>query len=627
MLQPANVTARSRLTTRGSASIVHPGLPEMLRTAAENPYNARPGLLGESLHAAGRTTAVVGNSDLLRLHREAAVICMDTLGLVDFGSMSRAGRPDPGVPWGTSTDSALLLRLARDCIRKADLTVVEFGDTGRLDRVRHDLTEEAYRGWKRESLKRADALLSGLLDAVDLTDTVVVLLSPYPPLAALEDTGDSLTPMIAAGPGLRRGLLTSGSTRTAGIVSNLDIAPSVLSWLGVRGGAAFSGGSIVPVPDERPLAKLSALEDRVTGQSRVQPLLRHSALGMIVLAVLAAVVWVLTPPGHAARGRWLRLPALLPAAAPTVFLFMGALSPASLQSAALLLAAGSLLLVMAALTAFGSVRRALTFLCLLFAGSVIIDLSTGGHLSRFSIMGYSIMEGARYYGIGNEFMGAFLGASVIGAGLALRGMGLDMRAGRLVMCGGLIIGAPAVGLPWLGANAGGAIAVLTGFGFAAAACSRKPLGVWKAASVLAGALLLLILVAGADALRGPEEASHLGRAMLAAWHGGPGSIWAIAFRKLSMNFYLIQVSVWSRLLAAFAVSSLVLIFYDRPRRELRMDPHSRVLVIGGVAGMAALIFNDSGVVAAATAAIYPWTLAAVTALEEDSRDSTALTVA
>ena len=45
-----------------------------------------------------------------------------------------------------------------------------------------------------------------------------------------------------------------------------------------------------------------------------------------------------------------------------------------------------------------------------------IDLMTGSHLIQNSVLGYDPMAGARYYGIGNEYLGILLGRSIALAG-------------------------------------------------------------------------------------------------------------------------------------------------------------------------------------------------------------------
>ena len=61
-----------------------------------------------------------------------------------------------------------------------------------------------------------------------------------------------------------------------------------------------------------------------------------------------------------------------------------------------------------------AVLAGLTFLGVLFDG-----LTRFAHMPH-CILSYSLMEGARYYGIGNEYMGAFLAATALAATAGFR---------------------------------------------------------------------------------------------------------------------------------------------------------------------------------------------------------------
>lgn len=62
----------------------------------------------------------------------------------------------------------------------------------------------------------------------------------------------------------------------------------------------------------------------------------------------------------------------------------------------------------------------LIILCLATVGVLLLDTVTGGELQRYSVLSYDPMAGARYYGIGNEYMGILLGATIIGHALLLQ---------------------------------------------------------------------------------------------------------------------------------------------------------------------------------------------------------------
>ena len=46
---------------------------------------------------------------------------------------------------------------------------------------------------------------------------------------------------------------------------------------------------------------------------------------------------------------------------------------------------------------------------------LLLDVLTGSSLIRLSPLGYDVMLGARFYGIGNEYMGILVGSSLLAA--------------------------------------------------------------------------------------------------------------------------------------------------------------------------------------------------------------------
>jgi hypothetical protein len=250
----------------------------------------------------------------------------------------------------------------------------------------------------------------------------------------------------------------------------------------------------------------------------------------------------------------------------------------------------------------------------------LADLFAGDGLCRFSIMGYSIVEGARYYGIGNELMGALVGSSVIGIALLLGTMRAGPRSAGIVLALSLITMAAAVGAPMLGANVGGAIAVVFAYGIAMTATAKRPLDPRRAIAIVGGLTAIIAAFVVLDSLRGQQYESHLGKAIRGIREGGFGALWDIAARKLSMNWMLIRLSIWSRLLGVYAASGILALVAGGAASRLRPMPmHLRAAFAGAIGGtLAALAFNDSGVVSAATASVYPWALLLLTVLESEA---------
>ena len=611
---PAHLVLERRTFAKsGSAQVVHLGIAKLQRDNADLNYQVDIGLLGTILHAARLKTAVVGNSDSDSPHREAATICMDGRGLVDLGNIGgEMVTRDPSAPLGVSTDAERLVAAAAWCLSEADLVVIDLGDFARLDRARQDLTPAMFERQKAIALGRADEVLDRLLGLVDPRKAVILIVSPYPSSQAVEETGNSLCPVIALGPDLGKGLLRSGSARVPGVIANTDIAPSILSWMRIRHDRPLVGRVISVAPQASPLDALLELNRRVSAQTSVQPVLRQSAVVSTVYVSALTVLWLLIPLG---RRKLFRSMALAPAALPLAMLIMTPL-PLGSQAAAwvgLVLLIGGLVAVSRRIA--GDYISALMVISLAFTAGTALDLALGGSLCRYSIMGYSLVEGARYYGIGNEFMGALIGSAAVGLALLLGLLGAGRRRTRKVLLGALILGSAFVGTPQLGANVGGAIAVVAAFGVMLLVASEKTLSLRTVTGAVVGAAVVILSFAAVDLLRGLEHESHMGKAIRQALDGGPAQIGMIVKRKVAMNWTLIRFSAWSRLLGAFLIS--VILAARGPDSRIGMLPFHIKLALAGVIGgtLAALLFNDSGVVAAATCAAYGWSLVILVAAE------------
>ena len=101
---------------------------------------------------------------------------------------------------------------------------------------------------------------------------------------------------------------------------------------------------------------------------------------------------------------------------------------------------------------------------LLSAALIVGDTVAGNPLMKASMLGYDPIVGARFYGIGNEYMGFLLGATLMGTAALLEKYRLDRQPARLVSMVILITVFLTLALPSLGTNVGGAMAAFFGFG-------------------------------------------------------------------------------------------------------------------------------------------------------------------
>ena len=104
-----------------------------------------------------------------------------------------------------------------------------------------------------------------------------------------------------------------------------------------------------------------------------------------------------------------------------------------------------------------------------------------------------------------------------------------------------------------------------------------------------------------------DNSSHVGRAIIATFSGNGSGLVEIAQRKFAMNLQLLRTTIWTHVLIAAIVvlSALHLrghLRFGQLRKENRSLWSGFIALAAGIA--AALLFNDSGVIAAAAALIF-----------------------
>ncbi|NLK07833.1 MAG: hypothetical protein GX316_03915 [Firmicutes bacterium] len=557
------------------------------------------GTLGETLKKAGKNAAVVGHADNgSQYQRWGALVAMDAEGIVPVSCMQDLTTRDPRFPTGERTDVQALANAYAAVRAMSDFIVVDFGDLDRIEEERRQLAPKLYHSYRHQALADADELFRHIMEEIDLTTEWLLVVSPLPAYTEVVE-GRLLAPVAVWGPNISPGLLVSSTTRRRGVIANYDIAYTILEWLNVKPPTHLPGASIIGV--ENVGDRQSYLGDLLqrsgwTYQQR-PPLLRAfvSLEIAVYLTVFGLVIFFVTLPKLWVS--FFSFALLLIASIPLALLFIPALKPATIsQSFVYTLAAASLI------TGFvqhfiedTEIRYA--FICGLTALAVVIDALFGGSLIKLSPLGYDVMLGARFYGIGNEYMGILIGASLVAVLVATH----HLTHNFLVLMWLPVI-TFVLAMPNFGANAGGMLtALITTIIVWALTYNISPGKI----AITGG--LLLAAVLGLNVLPIGGIGSHVGRALKAVLTGDWPSILALVERKAAMNFRLMRYSMWSKgLLVALGVMALSVY---RPtavvQSVLKKYPAARNLVFCTIAAsIMALIFNDSGVVAGGTTSVY-----------------------
>ncbi|WP_282939436.1 hypothetical protein [Paenibacillus sp. RC67] len=707
------------------SSIVVKEAEPMRRMNTNNYYRAVPGLLGERLESAGVRLSVWGNADRSRpigvtedeigrsIRRYAPLMLMNVSNAVSYGDVSGRGQVrDPSWPGGLKTDYHWLVNRWLEQLAPS-VTLMEVGDLARLYDEKGIYSKAAFEQMKLAVLAELDRFIGEAAQKIrEAEGSELWLFSPQVNSDAARAKA-YLAPLLMYRPainGANEALLTSATTRRPGIVSLVDLAPTLLGRFGIETPEAMIG---LPIQAKQKEAVLTGLLGQVRDMQNVYvmrpPLLYGLAIYEItvMLAVLIAAMF-----GKKYLGRravmvsiGLLFSLLL---APAGLLSMGWMpsEPAVLTS---ITALGSVLAISACCAYFAVSRPGRTAICLAGIGTIVTllllyDGMHGAKAMQRSVLGYDPMIGARYYGMGNECMGVLLGASLLGltalqqsllrrkhrsagAGASTGAVPAALRAGaspaagppaeaaayaaallhgpaaepggvtawRLPQTGVLApllragsglaaraatapgaalrgsrlaartaaawrawpaaaVGAAVAGYlasPALGTNAGGALSAAVAFGALGArlAGGRRWLRAAPTLALLLAAALvgLWLLNAGAATVDSADKQSHIGRAFHTLFQGRIDLIGTIIMRKLEMNWHLIGVSAWSKVLLTSLVVMAVLVLRPRGlfRRWQRRYPYIMYGCAANVIGaIAALLLNDSGIVAAATMIVY-----------------------
>lgn len=639
------VYGRRCLWDAPAGGVLHPNARALRAGNVGLGYRARPGCLADVLASVGVRTAVVGSADRLdEKLRDAALTAMRPSGAVAEGQIAGFAVRDPAEPFGVRDDIGMLARAVARLIElrpgeRGRVVFVDWGDPARLDDYSERMTPPAAYAARRRMLKRLDQVLEALVGPavrrevrkgcprLDLDRDFFVWLVPHPSRSAraLQET---LTPIAILGPGFPAGsLLVSPATRRPGVVANTDIAPTIAGWFGaerdptmvgrpISGGArpypTFSGGR----PTEG-FAALMQFYEKLCTKERQRRASMSILLRVMQVAMLGlALVWLMGLSARFSALGWRGLAglavtagALVPMAIPSASMILAPLSISSVDGHGLVLA-----LCIAALSLAGAaVSRALALgaagpalLAVLTTVLVVVDGVRGFPNLPFSVMGYSISDGSRYYGIGNEMMGAFVtavllsGAALLTPALCLRDIPLRWR--RPAALGLFALATAVLVAPAWGAKFGGALTAGVGFTVAGVwAYGYRIRGRTAALCVLAAAAAVAAMVV-LDVARG-GHASHVGMLYRAVREGGLPELAMVAQRKFGMNMRLLAFSPWSRLLG-LCVLAMLAYCWDGWRRGTHPvwpeGPFGQALKAAMVSAAVAFAVDDAGVLAAAT---------------------------
>ena len=575
-------------------------------------YGATLGMLGTTLNKNNLKVALLGNSDIkknddLKKIRNLALVCMDENGRVQSGNVDNINKKDDTMPFGISTDYDKLKSETKKYYENNDAIFVELGDTYRLDEYKNNLNENTYKSMKKKIYQNINDYLKEVFEMAGKNDTIYIV-SEFESNLDYK-TKRRLSPVIKFEKD-GYGLLESSTTRNSGIVSNIDIGVDIINKFGLKN-ELMIGKVFKNVQDENGIKKVLKDYERIVSINTIRASVVNSYVGIVsaswVIAMIAILFKNKIPKKEKGLGRdqifkvlkeLIKLGLIMPLAFLTAPVFQFK-TPAGLVSGVLIVT------IIYYLIGYFLFRKddikQMGFYAFLTIGLIIIDCVIGTPLMKSGIMSYDAINGARYYGVGNEYEGVTIASAVFALAVLLNYKKISKWLAVVLSLVILITSA----MPSMGANVGGAISECVAYLLFILLIFDVKLDLKKIIMIGVATVLIVVAFAGLDFLMGTE--SHLAVFTNQIIQEGPAAIFNTFGRKIQMNLKLAKSSVWVNILIVSIIIIGALIF--KPSGYFKKIHDKYPMIFKGfmasfVGCIVTLLVNDSGIVAASTAAIY-----------------------
>jgi hypothetical protein len=479
--------------------------------------------------------------------------------------------------------------------------IYQSGDFGSIP-----VDAERRAGYVLGALESTAEMIQAVLGSLPDRPTLLLVVTPTSS-AQMNRVGDKVTPFVMvegmpgslfAASGATRAL-RSDTTRQAGLVANVDVAPTILDFFGIPIPKEMTGQPI-RVDGTTDVAHLHQLH---LDQRRIRLPIQLGELAFVVflgLIGIAALIWLGirgSLPGWASRS--LRFLALCGAALPVPLMAGGLLPRLTYWVVVPFLVLSVVALAAAAFASrWPGPMGPFRFLGAVGLAFLVLDALFGWRGARVPLIGGTMFDGVRFYGLPNAFIALLLASALLVA------VGLEPFAGfLLLLAAGLF-----AGFPNLGANVGAAITLFVAAGVWWVLRTSRRLGLREVAFAIGTVAMGLAAVLLANRYL-PGAPTHI--TGFVERTGGLGGTWHAFRRRLDVGFG--QIGDVPAALIPLIGLVVVLVLVLAPPRPIRAGlklvgkAWREVLVAMTVAGIAAFFVNDTGVAAAAPVFLYAMT--------------------
>lgn len=569
-------------------------------------YGSVLGSLGQTLSNKNLKASVIGNADRvnngeLMINRNIALMAMDNIGRVDDGNVDDINIKDNTMPYGIRTDYDKLKSETKKFYDNSDVLFVELGDTYRLDDYKNYLNDETYNNMKKNIYKNIDSYLEEVFKMVNENDTIYIM-SAFP---SKEDYKKQkrLSPIIKF-EGSEKGVLKSATTRRNGVVGNIDIGVDILSKFGLEN-KKMVGRKFEEVNKANNIDFINHEFDKMVSMLGVRMPIVNITVGIvasacIICTILLAFFREKLPKKELTFNvlkEFIKLGILIPLAfiVSPIFNF-------STQASITLGIVGILgVLYLIGKIFFKDDIKHMAFFSILTIIVIVVDSIFGTQLMKNNIMSYDTIIGARYYGVGNEYEGITIGCAVFAMSVLVNYKKIPKW---IIVVASLIILITSA-YPSMGANVGGAISGSVAFTLFLLLAFDVQMDLKKSILLSLVPVMIVCIFGVLDIVSNSQ--SHLSGFINQISVNGPIAIIQTFTRKIQMNVDIATSNIL--IVVALVVAGYMTKFIFKPANHLKKLSEKYPYIFKGfvattVGCIVALIFNDSGVVAAATASIY-----------------------
>ncbi|MBU5306548.1 hypothetical protein KQI18_02005 [Clostridioides mangenotii] len=568
-------------------------------------FGSSLGVLGQTLSDNNLKTAVIGNSDIvdngkLLENRDLCLMAMDQYGRIDMGNIDDINKKDLSMPFGISTDYDKLLSETKKYHSLSDVVYVDLGDTYRLDLYRNSLNDNSFNKMRDNIENKIDEYLTQVFKMAGKND-IIYIASGFPSDIDFKNKR-RLTPIIKF-KGEGKGLISSATTRRDGITANLDVGVDMLNEFGLKN-KLMVGKPFNLIDKNNNVEYLLGEYGKIVSISNVRATIINIFVSVISISWIIATALILIRNRIPNKEKVFNILKEL--------IKLGILMPLSFMIATLfnfksqigilfgIFVVASILYLLGRVL-FKDDLKHMGF----FSGAtillIVLDSILGTYMMKNNIMSYDAIVGARYYGIGNEYGGVIIGSSIFAISVLMNYKEIPKWT---VILASLVI-LITCAYPSMGASVGGAISECVAYLLFIFLIFNMKIDLKRILILGFSAVVVVAVFAYLDIVSGAE--SHLSGFVQQIMLKGPGQIIQTFTRKIEMNIKIAQTSVWVNILLAGIGIMAVLIFKPSKHFKRVMIEYPIIfkgLVSSVVGCIVALLVNDSGIVAAATASIY-----------------------